>query len=215
LNRRQQKRPLNPAECHALEHAWHQAAKVGYPLNAMITIRPQIELTPLQHAKLVNKFWNGLGVWSRRAGPFYYCILTREAEPNGKRFGFGEHFHALVHVPANKLTDLREAVIRWHPTPGEAHVRRAHQNEKQTAGGKIESALGYLTKQRTPQAWWNRPYRRKAGGIVLGKRYRITANLRVPSSCAVRRGGHRQIAKAGSAPLWSINQRSAASRSAR
>jgi len=38
--------------------------------------------------------------------------------------------------------------------------------------------LGYLTKQRSPRAWYLTNYTRKPGGKVLGKRYRISANLR-------------------------------------
>ena len=165
----------------------------GHPLNAMITIRPRGELTPLEHAELVAKFWNRLGVWSRRITqsngrrrPSFHCVLVREAEPNPDRTrpGLGEHFHALLHVPAGCFGLLKETVARWHPGD-DVHVQPAHQRVDQTPSGKIKSAIGYLTKQRTPQAWWGTNYRRKAGGIVVGKRFRITANLRANASVVV------------------------------
>ena len=197
MNRRAQRQPLDRAQCQALEHAWVQAAKDSHPLNAMVTIRPGGELSPIEHAQLVAKFWNRLGVWSRRitksagprrapegsgaSGPSFHCVLVREAAPNGdrKRYGLGEHFHALVHVPAGQLSSLAEAVARWHPAD-DVQVKPAHQGASRTRTDKIKSAIGYLTKQRTPQAWWNTPYRRQPGGIVLGKRYRISASLRPP-----------------------------------
>jgi hypothetical protein len=179
---------LKPFHCKALQHAWVQAEHIGYPLNAFITIRSVGDLlSPLDHVARLNKFWNRLGVWSRRATlraygeKTFHCILTREAAPNGKKFGVGEHFHALVHVPPAKFNSLNDAIIRWYPAPGEAVVKPAEQDVRQSPQGKIRSALGYLTKQRTPQAAWCTDYSRKLGGVVLGKRYRITANLRAKS----------------------------------
>jgi hypothetical protein len=106
--------------------------------------------------------------------------LVREAAHNGKRPGLNEHWHALVHVPPGRLASLKAAVARWYPND-DAEVRPAHQRVDLTPSDKIKSAIGYLTKQRTPQACWNTPYQRQRGGLVLGKRFRITANLRAKS----------------------------------
>jgi len=179
VNRRKPQGELNPGQCKALQHAWVQALNNGYPLNAFITIRPP-NLAPDEHVEFVNKFWNRLANWSRRRTTFY-CILVREAAPNGKDFGIGEHFHALVHVPPRHFNSLKIAVATWRPEPGEAFVRRADHRIRQTPQGKIRSSLGYLTKQRSPQAWYLTNYTRKPGGKVLGKRYRISANLRANS----------------------------------
>jgi hypothetical protein len=185
MNRRTPQGPLKPKHCRALEHAWHQAEKDGYPLNAFITIRPPHNLTPDEHVEFVNKFWNRLANWSRRRTTVH-CILVREAAPNGKNFGVGEHFHALVHVPQGHFNSLKTAVESWHPEPGEAFVKRANHSIGWTPQGKIRSSLGYLTKQRSPQAWYLTNYTRKPGGKVLGKRYRISANLRAkPIALAV------------------------------
>ena len=66
VNRRTERGRLNPHQCSALDNAWHQAAKDGYPLNALISIRPEGNRTPLEHAEIVGKTWNRAGVWSRR-----------------------------------------------------------------------------------------------------------------------------------------------------
>ena len=173
MNRRKFTGPLKPDHCRALNHAWHQAAKDGYPLNALISIRPSEDLTPLEHATLVDKTWNRLGVWSRRhtKGRTFHAILTRETVPS-------DNFHLLMHVDGNaNLSLLRYALARWFPEVGETHVERAHQHVGHTPSGKIKSALGYITKERTPQAAWPKWQYRRAG-TVLGKRFKTTANLR-------------------------------------
>lgn len=187
MNLRTLQGPLKRNHCRALEHAWHQAAKDGYPLNALVSIRPAANLTSLEHAKLVAKIWNNAAVWSRRhvAKKTFHAILVRETVPVN-------NFHLLMHVEGNaKLSLLRRAVARWLPTPGDADVRRAHQAVSYTPSGKFKSALGYITKERMPQAAWaGSSYLwqwRKGAGAVLGKRYKITANLRArPIDIAVR-----------------------------
>ena len=77
-----------------------------------------------------------------------------------------------------QLGALRDALTRWFSEPNEAHVRRAHQGEACNRFGKIQSVLGYITKERTLQAAWPRWQYRQGTRAVLGKRYRITANLR-------------------------------------
>jgi hypothetical protein len=176
VNRRKEHGRLEPRQCRALEHAWHQAAKDGYPLNALVSIRPEGNRTPLEQAKLVGKNWNRLGVWSRRHTPnkSFHAILVRETKG-------GEHFHVLMHVSGKaNLTRLRYALAQWFPN-GEAHVTRAHHGIAFTPSGKIRSALGYITKERKPQAAWGAGrllWQFRPGGPVLGKRYRISANLR-------------------------------------
>jgi len=197
VNRRKPHGELKPDQCKALQHAWIEAFNRGYPLNAFITIRPPntYDLTADKRAEFVNKFWNRLAIWSRRRTTFY-CILVREAAPNGKDFGIGEHFHALVHVPQGHFNSLKTAVESWHPEPGEAFVKRANQSIGWTPQGKIRSSLGYLTKQRSPQAWYMTNYTRRPGGKVLGKRYRISANLRAkPVALAVPAAEHARMGR--------------------
>src|SRR5438046_8646074 len=118
MNLRREHGRLQPHQCRALNHAWTKAAKDGFPLNVMLSIRPQ-DRTPLEHAEFVNKTWNRLGVWFRRHTPnqTFHAILVRETK-------WGEHLHVLMHVNGNaNLTRLRYALARWFPN-GEAHVTR-------------------------------------------------------------------------------------------
>ncbi len=88
-----------------------------------------------------------------------------------------------MHVSGSaNRTLLWYALTRWFPEPGVAHIERAHQRVSYTSAGKIESAIGYITKERTQRAAWGAGrllWQYRAGGRpVLGKRYRISANLR-------------------------------------
>ena len=171
MNLRKEHGPLRPQQCKALNHAWTQALREGFPLNVMLSIRPE-NRPPLEHAKLVDQSWNRLGVWSRRHTPnkTFHAILVRETKG-------GEHFHVLMHVSGKaNLTRLRYALAQWFPN-GEANVTRAHHGIGFTPSGKIKSALGYVTKERTPQAAWPK-WQYRPGRPVLGKRYRISGNLR-------------------------------------
>jgi hypothetical protein len=94
-----------------------------------------------------------------------------------------------MHVDGSaNLTLLRCALTRWFPEPGEVDVTRANQAVSYTPSGKIRSAIGYITKERTPQAAWPK-WQYRPGRPVLGKRYRISANLRAkPIEWSKRRG---------------------------
>jgi hypothetical protein len=172
VNLRKSRKSLNPRQCRELEHAWVEAARLGRPLNRMVTVRPLGDLSPVDHARLVDRIWNKLGGWSRYHGAGFFCLLVRE-----KQGGAQEHFHLLIHVP-NKSAVFAAAVARWFPAhEADIDIRPAHQRVSWTSANKIRSAIGYLTKQRSPQAAWQTPYSRQPGGPVLGKRYRITRNL--------------------------------------
>jgi len=161
VNRRKEHGRLEPQQCRALEHAWIQADKDGFPLNAKIAIRPAEHLTPERHVALVNTTWNRLGVWSRRHTPnkTFHAVLVRETVPI-------EHFHILMHVAGGGNPSLlRYALSRWFPEPGVAHVTRAHQHVTYTQSGKINSAIGYITKERTPQVWRVAPISKRARGV--------------------------------------------------
>jgi hypothetical protein len=112
-------------------------------------------------------------VWSRYHRRGFYCVLVREKEPGGP-----EHFHALIHVPPDKASKFYKTVQGWFSAMDDVDIRPAHQRVTAMRGGKRRSAIGYLTKQRTPQAAWKSPYRREPGDPVLGKRARISNTLR-------------------------------------
>ena len=163
MNRRTLQGPLKPDHCKALNHAWHQAAKDGYPLNALISIRPAGNLTPIEHADLVAKTWNNIAVWSRRhtTEQTFHCILTRETVSIN-------NFHFLLHVEGRaNLSSLRYALARWFPEPGEAHVRTANQTvgfnpfrQNQIRVGlhhKGKDATGCVASLAVSPRRWRRP----------------------------------------------------------
>jgi hypothetical protein len=178
MNKRKFRGDLEPHECKALVHAWHEAARIARPLNMLVSIKPSGELTPIEHAKLVEMFWDKLGGWCRYHSGDFFCVLIREAAFNGTQHGLREHFHALVHVPRENSKAFMAAVGRWFPERLEADAKPSHQREYWLASGKLRSVIGYVTKQRTPQATYKTPYSRQRGGLVLGKRHKISRSLR-------------------------------------
>jgi hypothetical protein len=177
MNHRKLCSGLKPSECKSLIHAWHEAARIGHPLNMLVSIRPTEELTPIERAKFVEKFWDKLGGWRRYHSEEFFCVLTREATFNARQHGLRKHFHALVHIANGKGKAFQAAVARWFPEGLEADVKPAHQGESWSSNGKLRSAIGYVTKQRTQQATYQTRYTRQRGGQVLGKRCKISQNL--------------------------------------
>jgi hypothetical protein len=172
MNTRRLRGELTPPDCKRCHHAWTEAARLDRPLNRMLTVRPGGDLSPLDHAELVDRIWNKLGGWSRYHGDGFYCVLVRE-----KEIGRLEHFHVLIHVPPRKARLFKETVPRWF-ADADVLIEPATQRVKRMRNGKLGSVIGYLTKQRTPQAAWRSPYLRRRGTApVLGKRARISRTL--------------------------------------
>jgi hypothetical protein len=128
------------------------------------------DLSPLDHAKLVDRTWNKLGGWSRYHGGGFYCLLVREKERGGP-----EHFHILIHVPPSKASLFDRTFRAWFDKFDDIDIRPADQSVRR-ASSKLQSIIGYLTKQRSPQAWGTAYLRRRADR-VLGKRARISRTL--------------------------------------
>jgi hypothetical protein len=172
MNTRKMRGELAPAACKALEHAWIEAARLSRPLNRFVTVRAASDRSPLEQAELIDRTWNKLGGWSRYHVGGFWCLLVREKEPGGS-----EHFHVLIHVPALKAGLFNRAVSSWFDGDADVDIRSAHQGVWRTRAGKIRSIIGYLTKQRSPQATYKTAYSRQRGDRILGKRARISWSL--------------------------------------
>jgi hypothetical protein len=83
--------------------------------------------------------------------------------------------HVLMHVPSRQRVKFDELVTGWFPGPGEADIATANQKTRFTWDGKHLSAIGYIAKQMTPQAWYKRHLIRKKGGPIFGKRGGVPA----------------------------------------
>jgi hypothetical protein len=173
MNRRSISKGLNSTQVTALTSGWNHAARVGRPLNALVTIRPFEDYDPMTFCTVAATIRNKLGVYARQHGFAFVAAWTRECNPDGT----GEHLHILMHVPPRYFARLEEKVIGWFPEPGAADVRRAHQHTVVTDTGNRMSAIGYIAKQMTSQAWYKRGLNRKAGGAILGKRGGVTRNI--------------------------------------
>jgi len=82
-----------------------------------------------------------------------------------------------MHVPVPHRRHFEDLVVGWYPGPGEVDVAPAHQRTRISWNGKRLSAIGYIAKQMTPQAWYRRGLIRKPGGPIVGKRGGVTTNI--------------------------------------
>jgi hypothetical protein len=173
MNQRRLSNGFDRKQVNELHQGWEHAARLGLPLNAMLSIRPLAYCDPTDFCRFASRARNKLGVWARQRDLPFVAAWARECNPDGT----GEHLHVLMHVPPQHYSDFEEKIIAWFPEPGAADVRPAHQRVFVTETGKRMSAIGYLAKQMTPQAWYRRGLIRKAGGPILGKRGGVTRNI--------------------------------------
>jgi hypothetical protein len=76
---------------------------------------------------------------------------------------------------------LFDKTIRgWFDEIDDINIKAANQRTfPLNVPGKLGSALGYISKQRTPQAAYRTIFLRRRGDFVLGKRARISRTLLV------------------------------------
>jgi hypothetical protein len=173
MNYRRTTNGLKPKQVKELKAGWDHAARIGLRLNAFVTIRPTAIHDPSAFCDLWRSIRNKLGTYARQHGFPFVAAWSRECHPDGS----GEHFHVLMHVPKKHFEKLSSTAISRFPEPGVVDVRPAHQNVSISETGIRYSAIGYISKQMTPQAWWGRGLNRQNGGPILGKRGGVTRNI--------------------------------------
>ena len=182
---------LNTDTVRGMLNAWHHAVRIRQPLNRLISIRPidTNDIAPTARADLFARLRNKLGVYARSKGFTPTFIWSREINTDGS----GEHLHVLMHVPRRYQSHFETVVTGWYPGPAETDIRAATQTTLFTSNGKRHSAIGYICKQMTPQAWYRRGLSRKRGGQILGKRGGMTKNLDWKARAAFRDAYQRHV----------------------
>jgi hypothetical protein len=174
MNRRKITRGLNTDQVKALNSGWHHARRLGMPLNTFVTFRPLEDAhDTLAICLLFATLRNKLGCYARQRGFQPAFVWSIEAN----RDGGGLHLHVLIHIPKDHYRHFEATCLGWMPGAHEVDVRPAHQGTVITSDGKRHSAVSYVSKQMTPQAWYGRGLRRQPGGPVLGKRGGVSLTL--------------------------------------
>jgi hypothetical protein len=182
MNYKRLRGALNQADCEKLEFAWLEARRQGYPLDTRIDIKPSKNIDAATGYEWALEDWNWLGGWCRRNVGVFYAVCTREAAPNKKVHGSGEHFHYIAHIGSEDLrAKLLTAWRKRRSGPREVSLRKADYEDRFGPSGERGNALLYITKHR--QNWQQDLPRvervtREPAGLVLGRRYKITSNLR-------------------------------------
>ena len=132
MNRRRLSNGLDRKQVNDLHRGWEHAARIGRPLNVMLSTRPLADYDPTAFCQLSARVRNKLGMWARQRKVPYVAAWARESNADGT----GEHLHVLMHVPPKHYSDFEEKIIGWFPEPGAADVRPAHQRVFVTETGK-------------------------------------------------------------------------------
>lgn len=134
VHRRRETKGLNTDQVKALNGAWHHAARIGRPLNVLLSLRPlDIDsMEPAARCQLFADFRNKLGVYARwcRFEPTF--VWSREINPDGS----GEHMHVLMHVPKRYRFHFEDLVVGWYSGPSEMDVTPATQRTRIGWNGK-------------------------------------------------------------------------------
>lgn len=124
----------------------------------------------------------------------FYAVATRECFPDGDRRGRCEHFHWNVHVGSDdRRNKLRKAWRKRRSGPREVFLRQSDYEDRIGPNGERGNAHTYMTKQRGNWQRSDPPESKKPkvtiqrGGKVLGKRFKISANLRAKPGVAMPR----------------------------
>lgn len=188
MNKRTLNGALSPVDYRRLEHGWIEARRLDYPFDARFNIKPATDFGAAEAAEWFKQDWNWLGGWCRRNVGVFYAVATREAKPNRddkKAHGLNEHFHFNVHIGGNETLrkKLRDAWRRRRPGDREVNCSEADYEWRIGPKGEHGNNHRYIAKQC--QNWQKHLQRddparvtRQSAGLVLGKRYRISANLR-------------------------------------
>ena len=202
LNKRKPSSSLSDSEVKYILKAWARANTIGLPLNAFITVKPFAfyALSARARCREVQRIRNLYGAFARRHKFTAAAIVTRECEPSGSN----EHFHMLCHVPKRLQKRLFKTAESWRPGLLEIDIQQADYKEKWTDHGKVHSVCHYICKQMSQQAAYGRPYSRQRGGVIVGKRWGCTRNLRTYADDSARlrilnerRNSLRRMVKAG------------------
>jgi hypothetical protein len=177
MNRRTDRGPLTALEVRRLRRAEAEAARVGTPLNAFLTLHPfMLAESPLDTGMFFRRkviAWTG--EWFAKNGHKWAAIYTRENYHGVNR----EHLHVVLHVPPGLYRQLERALTRRWAEPGVVELKRCHDRR---------GLFRYLVKQSvvTQQEAWEldiSPERRsrytgEPVAPVFGRRCGMTANLR-------------------------------------
>jgi hypothetical protein len=153
-NYRRESSGLDGKRVNELTNGWFHARRLGLSLNVFVSFRPIAGdgLAPVERCKLFARVRNKLGVYARlrRFPPTF--VWAREIHCDHT----GEHLHVLMHVPDRLFGDFQQRLAKWFPGLGEMDARAANYRVTLTDSGKRKSAISYICKQMTPQAWWGR-----------------------------------------------------------
>ncbi|UTP41436.1 hypothetical protein M9M90_09750 [Phenylobacterium sp. LH3H17] len=147
--------------------------------NLFITIQWKHAECPIPVATRTQRFLNLAGTWLKRAtGAPAVWAYAREV---GRLKG--EHLHLVIHVPPRHSAAFKRAAFGWIEMEATGEVRASAARIMPITKGTLSSDLKrYLLKEGTDEvrtAHWvpNTAKYRRTGGVVLGKRIKVSHSI--------------------------------------
>jgi hypothetical protein len=169
---------IESVDADNFSNALNFARSIELEPNLFITIQWRHAECDRPPAERVRRFINLAGVWLRRRGVVVVWAYAREVGTLK-----GEHLHLVIHVPDRLQTKFRRAADGWVTMEATGVVRRSALRIDQIKDGDLSTSLKrYLLKESADDVrtrYWlpNTPKYRRTGGLVLGKRLKVSQSI--------------------------------------
>jgi hypothetical protein len=176
VNHRKTTTSLNHDDLKAIIATDAKATALGLPFNVLITFHPRetLSMTLVERLAEFKRIRNCYCQFGRQYRFERAWLYVREiAIPS-----LAEHQHLLCHVPNRHRVRLIANATGWGQEPDACHAREASTREYWSRWGYRFSDLLYICKQMSPQACFNRPYRRIETGRIIGARWGASRNIK-------------------------------------
>ncbi len=176
MNFRKSSNSLSVHDLRAIMAADAEATRLGLPLNVLITFHPRDTLTMALVERLseFKRIRDNYCQFGRQNGFERAWLYVREIALTS----MAEHMHLLCHVPRKLRKRFIALACGWGCEPDACHARMASTREYWSRWRYRFSDLLYICKQMSPQAAFNRPYRRIEGGPIDGARWGASRNIK-------------------------------------
>jgi hypothetical protein len=176
MNHRKSCNSLSVHDLRAIMASDAKATRLGLPLNVLISFHPRDTLTMALFERLAEfkRIRDNYCQFGRQNGFERAWLYVREVALGT----MAEHMHLLCHVPKKLRATLIANAKGWGREPDACHARAASTEGYWSDYGYWFSDLLYVCKQMSPQAAFNRPYRRINGAEITGARWGASRNIK-------------------------------------
>ncbi len=176
MNTRKSTNFLSNDDLKAIMAADAKATALGLPFNVLISFHPRTtrEMTLKERLAEFKRIRDNYCQFGRQNRFERAWLYVREVALET----MAEHMHLLCHVPRKLRAKLITNANGWGREPGACHAREASTEGAWSRSRYWFSDLLYVCKQMSPQAVYERRYRRIKGAKIIGARWGASRNIK-------------------------------------